>query len=58
MHHKTEVVKHVGDVAAAGITVGTIAQILPSIAAVLTIIWTGIRIWEMDTVQKLFRKKK
>jgi hypothetical protein len=37
--------------------VGTLTNVLPSIAAVFTIIWTGIRIYETDTVQEWFGKK-
>lgn len=37
--------------------VGTLIDMLPSIAAVVTIVWTSIRIYETDTVQKLFKKK-
>jgi hypothetical protein len=33
--------------------VGTIMDMLPAVAALFTIIWTGIRIYETDTVQKL-----
>lgn len=36
---------------------GTLTNMLPAIAALVTIIWTGIRIWETDTVQKLFKRK-
>lgn len=42
-----------GDVVSATIAVGTLAQLLPHIAAVLTIIWTLIRIYETNTVQRL-----
>lgn len=38
--------------------VGTLIDMLPSIAAVVTIVWTSIRIYETDTVQKLLRRKK
>jgi hypothetical protein len=31
---------------------------LPSIAALFTIVWTGIRIYETDTVQRLLGKEK
>lgn len=37
---------------------GTLGSILPPIAALFTIVWTGIRIWETDTVQKLVSKKQ
>ena len=50
--------KHIGDALSIATVVGTLAQILPSLAAIFTIIWTGIRIFETDTVQKLFGKKK
>jgi hypothetical protein len=49
------------DVAAASITVGTVMSILPAIAALFTIIWTIIRIYETKTVQKIlsrWRKKE
>jgi len=36
---------------------GTLTDMLPSIAALFTIVWTGIRIWETDTVQNLFGRK-
>jgi hypothetical protein len=36
--------------------IGTVMQLLPAVAAVFTIIWTGIRIYETDTVQKLLGK--
>ncbi len=37
--------------------VGTLIDMLPSIAAVVTIVWTSIRIYETDTVQRLLRRK-
>lgn len=37
--------------------VGTLVEMLPSVAALFTIIWTGIRIWETDTVQKLLGRE-
>lgn len=38
--------------------IGTLIDMLPSIAAVVTIVWTSIRIYETNTVQKLLRRKK
>jgi hypothetical protein len=38
--------------------VGTLADILPAVAALFTIVWTAVRIYETDTVQKLLGKKK
>ena len=37
--------------------VGTLTEMLPSISAILSIIWVGIRIWETDTVQGWFSRK-
>jgi len=36
---------------------GTLMNILPAVAALFTIVWTAIRIYETDTVQKLMGKK-
>jgi hypothetical protein len=38
--------------------VGTLIDMLPSIAAMVTIVWTSIRIYETKTVQKLLRREK
>ncbi len=48
-----ENVKIAMDVASAGVVVGSLANLLPQIAAVASIVWFAIRIWESDTVQKL-----
>jgi hypothetical protein len=58
MEHISETGKHVGDAVSIVTVVGTLAQVLPSIAAIFTIVWTSIRIYETDTVQKLLGKKK
>lgn len=52
-----EVVKSVGDVLSIVTVVGTLIEMLPSVAAIFTIVWTGIRIWETDTVQRMFGRK-
>lgn len=54
----SETTKHVVDAASVVTVVGTITQILPSVAALFTIIWTAIRIWETDTVQTVLGLKK
>ncbi|MBM4179613.1 MAG: hypothetical protein FJ211_09820 [Ignavibacteria bacterium] len=56
-HHDLDTAKTVADVAAVATTVGTLAQVLPSIAALFTIVWTGFRIYETDTVQGWLGKK-
>jgi len=38
--------------------VGTLIEMLPSVAAIFTILWTGIRIWETSTVQRLIKRDK
>ena len=48
--------KHLVDTASIATVVGTLAGILPAIAALFTIVWTSIRIYESDTVQKLINK--
>jgi len=52
----TEAGKAVVDVLSIATVVGTLAQILPAIAATFTIVWTCIRIWETKTVQSFFSK--
>jgi hypothetical protein len=54
MHLPSEAPRHLGDAVSIGVVVGTLADLLPAIAALITIIWTLIRIWETDTVQRAF----
>jgi FtsH-binding integral membrane protein len=49
--------KQLGDALSIITVVGTLTELIPAIAAILTIIWTAIRIWETDTVQRMFGKK-
>lgn len=53
----TETGKALVDVLSIATVIGTLAQILPAIAAIFTIVWTGIRIWETKTVQSFFRRR-
>lgn len=53
----SESTKHVIDAVSVFTVVGTLVELLPSIAAVFTIIWTGIRIWETDTVKGWFGRE-
>lgn len=55
--HLSDTAKHVGDTLSVVTVVGTLMQYLPAVAALITIIWTSIRIWETDTVQLLVRGK-
>ena len=52
-----ESVKHGVDALSIATVLGTLANLLPAIAALFTIIWTAIRIYETDTVQKLLGKE-
>lgn len=51
-----ESVKYTIDVASVGVVVSTLMSWLPAIAALLTIVWTTIRIIETKTVQNLIKK--
>lgn len=54
--HLSEGVKITGDILSVATVLGTLAQWLPAIAALFTVVWTGIRIYETNTVQKLLGK--
>jgi glycerol-3-phosphate acyltransferase PlsY len=56
--HLTDATKHLIDGASIATAIGTMMQVLPAIAALFTIIWTTIRIYETKTVQKLLGKNK
>ena len=43
--------KEVIDTVSVATGVGALVGVLPSLAALLTLVWTAIRIWETDTVQ-------
>ena len=53
-----EAAKHVVDAISVATVIGTLAQILPAIAAIFTIVWTGIRIYETKTVQSILKWKR
>jgi hypothetical protein len=55
MHEST---KQAIDFASTVTVVGTILNWLPAFAALWTIVWTTIRIWETKTVQELYKKWK
>lgn len=50
--------KQVADAASLAAAIGTVAGWLPPLAALLTIIWTGLRIWESPTVQGWVRRRR
>ena len=49
--------KYAIDVASIFTVVGTMVSMLPAIAALFTIIWTAIRIYETKTVQRWLGKE-
>jgi len=51
MNHMDESTKHAVDAASVFTAVGSVLAWLPAIAALFTIVWTGIRIYETKTVQ-------
>ena len=51
-----EASKHIIDFASVLTVLGTLADMLPAIAAIFTIVWTAIRIYETKTVQKWIGK--
>jgi len=57
MAQSHETAKAVTDAASVLTVVGTLMEILPAVAAIFTIVWTGIRIYETETIQRLLGKK-
>jgi hypothetical protein len=53
-----ETAKAVLDGLSVATVIGTLMDILPAVAALFTIIWTGIRIWETDTVRRMLDRKE
>ena len=56
MSDPSEQTKSIIDLASLTTVIGTLAGALPAIAAVFTIIWTVIRIFETKTVQNFLKK--
>ena len=56
--HLSDATKHIIDGASIATAVGTMMQLLPANAALFTIVWTVIRIYETKTMQKLLGKHK
>lgn len=54
----SESVKHTIDAASVFAVGGALMGWLPAIAALFTIIWTGIRIYETRTVQRWIRGRR
>jgi len=54
----TEATKQAVDAVSVVTVIGTLADILPAIAAIFTIIWTGFRIYELRTIQDWLKRRK
>lgn len=57
-HSIMETMKPAGDILSIGVVLATLASWLPSIAAIFTIIWTAIRIYETETMGRLLGRAK
>lgn len=53
----SEIVTHFGDALSLTTLFGYFLAGLPTIALLLTVIWTALRIYETDTVQRWLGKK-
>jgi hypothetical protein len=56
--HIDEPTKHLIDGISVATVMGTLMSWLPAVAALFTIIWTAIRIYETKTVQGWLKKGK
>jgi sorbitol-specific phosphotransferase system component IIC len=53
-----EPVKTIMDVAAGGTAFGALLGLLPPIAALLSILYTLVRLWETKTVQRFVKRRR
>jgi hypothetical protein len=58
MSVETESIKPIIDAVAVTTTASALVGWLPPIVAILTLVWTVIRIYETETVQKFVQKRK
>ena len=57
IEHVSEPAKHVVDALSILTVLGTLVEMLPALAALLSIIWSLLRIYESKTVQRWLGKK-
>ena len=55
--HVSEPAKHVVDALSILTVLGTLVELLPAVAAILSIVWSLIRIYESKTVQRWLGRK-
>ncbi len=53
-----EPTKQIIDAASVATMIGSLGSLLPPVAALFTIVWTAIRIYETETVQRVLRKRE
>ena len=58
MSVETESIKPIIDAVAVTTTASALVGWLPPIVAILTLVWTVIRIYETETVQKFVQKRR
>lgn len=56
--HLPDGLKHLFDATSVITLLGALASMLPAVATILTILWTTIRIYETETVQRLVKRKE
>jgi hypothetical protein len=56
--HGVEAAKQIGDAVSIGVAIATVADWLPALAALLTIVWTTIRICETKTMQRWLGRRR
>jgi len=57
-HDMHEHTKHLIDWASIATVLGTLMQVLPSLAALFSLVWSLIRIYETETIQKWLQLKR
>ena len=57
MAQHSEEIKHIADGLSIMTVIGTLADVLPAVAALFTIVWTGFRIYETETVKGWLKRK-
>lgn len=58
VHEINEHTKHLLDWTSIGVVLGTLMNFLPAVAALASLIWSCIRIYETKTVQDWLKKRR
>lgn len=58
MIHMNDQIKHIADTLSIATVVGTLAAWLPPLAALASLIWTCLRIYEMVTGKTISERRK